>query len=215
VKAGRGIGVAVVVVTTALAGASGVLAEVGGKPANDIKRCDRYSRPCGPPVVVAEGFHAGAKREVVGMTSRLGTCLSFERVGDLFSIDYPCDEDASPAPREAIRLELVSTVTMIGPGPDERSHEFEVAGVLRRDVAAVAGRFRRADGSAVRPALTGEVPPDLAREIGFERPVGVFDFVIRQYPRHAGTLHLTARNAAGEIVGTENVRLPRGRSGVR
>ncbi len=56
-------------------------ADVGGPPTNDVKRCDSHAKPCGKPFVLGEGRQFGGKREIVGLKSRLGACLSFERLG--------------------------------------------------------------------------------------------------------------------------------------
>ena len=160
---------AVVLLAVGSVGAVSAGASIGGPPANDLVRCDRYSKPCGKPFVVAEGTQYGGAFEIVGMTSRLGSCLSFERPGDVFSVDTPCDEDVSPRPKRPLRVELLSLSGGIG-----EPWITEIGGVLRPDVARVRIVFRRGTELRRKDAISNQLDIDLARAIGFKRRVGVF-----------------------------------------
>jgi hypothetical protein len=134
--------------------------------------------------VLAEGRQFGGRREVVGMKSRLGACLSFERTAVLVPFyGYPCDERATPRPKRPLRVELVSSQTTKQPdNADLGARKTEIGGVLRPDVARVEAVYIRAGEKLRQDAITGQVDRDLARRVGFGGAVGVFDLGLRGNP---------------------------------
>ena len=150
--------------------------------------------------MVAEGTQHGGPFEIVGMTSRLGSCLSFERPGDFFSVDTPCDEDVSPRPKRPLRVELLSLSGGIGePGVTE------VGGVLRPDVARVRVVSRRGTELRRKDATSNQLNIDLARAIGFKRRVGVFAFSApgRLNRRGRPSPRLKSFDADGALLGVQ------------
>lgn len=180
-------------------------ADVGGTPTNDIRRCDGHARPCGKPYVLAEGRQFGGKREIVGLKSSLGACLSFERVGVMFS--SPCDERAAPRPKGPLRIELESTVTEIEVPGNRRIRSTEIGGVLRPDVTRVQVVLRGSGERRVQDAITNQVDAALARKVGFRGPVGVFDLVVRGFPLSHGNggIDLKAFDAEDNLLGVKHL----------
>lgn len=170
-------GIAVAVACFAVAGgwsAGPAVAEIGGPPTNDYDRCDSYSKPCGEPLVLAEGSQFNGRREIVGLESEtVGTCLFFESIDGGLAAGT-CDESVNPRPNEALRIELVSR----GKSPGQPGVT-SIGGVLRPDVAAVRVRYRRKGTTRVGEAITGQLDLQLAKAVGARGRFGVFDFACR------------------------------------
>lgn len=190
-----------VVFAAGLLGTAVASAEVGDPPSNEYKRCDRYSAPCGEPIIVAEGRQYGGPREVVGIRRNLGACLSFERPDIRFgSVVFPCDERVDPRPREPLRVELIVSASAA------EGKWTEVGGVLRPGVARVQAVFRRGRKLRRKDAITNQLDRDLSRAIGFERRVGVFDLGVAGHPLRPGPhrrFRLRTFDADGQLVGVK------------
>lgn len=190
-----------VVCAVALTAVTSAGAEVGNPPTNDYKRCDRYSNPCGDPVIVAEGRQYGGPREVVGMSRNLGACLSFERPDKPFGLlTFPCDERVDPRPKEPLRVELILSVN----APEGKWTE--VGGVLHPGVARVQAVFRRGRRLRRKDAITSQLDRELSRAIGFERRVGVFDLGVAGHPLRPGRhrrFRLKTYDADGQLLGVK------------
>jgi len=167
--------------------AANALATVGGPPTNHIQRCDGHARPCGKPYVLAEGRQIGDSREIVGFKGGIGTCLSFESV-ELPNLPSPCDEDVTPVPKRALRVEFFGTASYAGGGTHggRTWTTTEIGGVLRPEVARVRATFFRRGTKHKQEAIVGQVDRDLARRVGFKATFGAFDLVMRGKPGNDG-----------------------------
>jgi hypothetical protein len=194
---GRGwIAIALVSAAVAAWPVSPAEAEIGGPPTNDFDRCDSYSKPCGEPLVLAEGWLANGPREVVGLDSRIGTCLFFESLSPQFGFGT-CDESVNPKPAEPLRIELISRSHLPGEGATTG-----IGGVLRPDVAAVRVRYPRHGKRHVVEAITNQLDPGLAKAVGGNGRFGVFDFACRGKVRF-GRFRVQAYDADGRLLAVE------------
>lgn len=194
---GRGwIAISLATAAVAASLASPAAAEVGGPPTNDYDRCDSYAAPCGEPLVLAEGSLFSGPREVVGLDSRIGTCLFFESLSPPFA-SGTCDESVNPKPAEPLRIEVVSRVRVPGEGTTTA-----IGGVLRPDVAAVRVRYPRHGTRHVVEAITNQLDPQLARAVGGNGRFGVFDFACRGQIRF-GRFRVQAYDADGRLLAVE------------
>lgn len=178
---------------SALAFPASADAEVGGAPANNYERCDAYAMPCEDPVVLAEGSQLGQDREVVGFSTRLGTCLSFERVGAP-QTERLCDAGIE-VPDVPVRIDHFR---YSGRGSGATT---EVGGVLSGEVARLRVGYRTPEGRAGVEPIVGEVDSSRAERIGAASSFGVFDFVIdgRPPPR---SIRIQAYSERGKLIWT-------------
>jgi hypothetical protein len=180
------------------AGSAGAV--IGGPPTLDIPRCDRFTRPCGDPIILGEGQHHDRRVEVIGFSARGGPCVGVDTIIPRFGGlgFYGCG--GWETPDEAIDPSgyLVDAARKGG------HYATQVDALLRPDVARVEARYPRNGSHRTKEATVAQIAGPLQDHIEAPEPFGIAVISVRGCIP-GPQIHLTAYDSNGATLGAANL----------
>jgi len=143
----------------------------GDPPTFDFPRCFREIRPCGDPIVLGETHNFTGRLEVVGMSSGIGPCVSFETIREGFAYGT-CGSKLRP------RRNDVATIDGVGFSGPPGAYT-QISGYLEDAVTRLEARWRRNGEPKQTGAGIVHVDAGGADAIGAETEFSAFELTIR------------------------------------
>jgi hypothetical protein len=149
---------------------------VGGPPTIEFNRCDRFLRPCDPPIVLGRPRHFVGPVEIIGMHYEGhggGLCL-FIDIPRRGSGHGGCGL-GSPLPAGDRWIDQTGSIVI----PERRRYISQFNGGLSPDVTRVQARYWRHGKLQHRKAAVVQVDGELLEKIEEPEPFGIFELTVR------------------------------------
>lgn len=170
--------------------------EPGDPPTVDFfKRCNRDTRPCSDPLILASGDSFAGNVEVIGFNSQVGFCIEEDTInGKSASGVAACGGPAPP------RDGKPATVRVYGGGRSGDGSTTELLGTTASEVAGVRLRYPRNGETTYEQPIFAHVDGDLATRVGVDQEFGAFYVTVHGCIR-PNRMRIVAFDSAGAILG--------------
>lgn len=139
-------------------------APIGGPPSNDFPRCNRFTRPCGDPIVVGAGTTRFGVVEIVAYTSALGLCVDVDVV----------DQGGAGSCPEEPPTHTIEAFGVSGSFGGRSGSYTQIDGTVTSEVTSVRARYRRNGKRHQASAIVGRIEGELQTRLEQPRPYGLF-----------------------------------------